>query len=66
MIFTWREGHPDGFASNGSPGWRIGMGVSDVLVAEGSAHVRGFGLALLADLRGGRYDGDLPGAAKNA
>ncbi len=49
-VYHFRNGTPDGFAKKGNPGWRIGQGVSNILVAEGSAHSTPIGLQLLQAL----------------
>lgn len=49
-VYHFRVGKPDGFAIMGSPGWRIGQGKSNILIAEGSAYSMPIGLHLLQAL----------------
>lgn len=53
MVYHFSIGKPDGWALKGNPGWRIGAGASNVLIAEGAAHSLPVGLALLVALTNG-------------
>lgn len=53
QVYHFRIGKPDGYAVKGNPGWRIGAGVSNTLIAEGSAHSAHVGIALLVALTNG-------------
>ncbi len=53
QVYHFRIGKPDGYAVKGNPGWRIGAGKSNVLVAEGAANSLPVGVALLVALTNG-------------
>ena len=53
QVYHFRIGQPDGYAVKGNPGWRIGAGASNVLIAEGPAHSLSVGIALLVALTNG-------------